>query len=110
VAQMERYYGQIGHRDAEAFWHGCLTIDYMAESYPLTSLAVDNALGVLVHSAQGWDDLKRKHPCPVVYAPLPYPASHRSPEMRPGCSATGNRRTSRARSILLRYLWPTLGP
>jgi glycosyltransferase involved in cell wall biosynthesis len=83
VAQMERYYGQIGRRDAEAFWNGCLTVDYMVESYPLTPLAVDNALGVLMHSANGWDDLKWKNPCPVVYAPLPYPASHRAPEMQP---------------------------
>jgi ubiquinone/menaquinone biosynthesis C-methylase UbiE/glycosyltransferase involved in cell wall biosynthesis len=83
VVQMEQYYGQIGRQDAEAFWNGCLTIDDMVESYPLTPFAVDNALGVLVHSAHGWDALKRKNPCPVVYAPLPYPASHRAPEMQP---------------------------
>jgi ubiquinone/menaquinone biosynthesis C-methylase UbiE/glycosyltransferase involved in cell wall biosynthesis len=83
VAQMERYYGQMGRQDAEAFWNGCLTIDYMVEPYPLTPLAVDNALGVLVHSAHGWNDLKGKHSCPVVYAPLPYPASHRSSGILP---------------------------
>jgi SAM-dependent methyltransferase len=80
---MERYYGQIGRQDAEAFWNGCLTVDYMVESYPLTPLAVDNALGVLIHSAHGWDDLKWKNPCPVVYVPLPYPASHCAPEIQP---------------------------
>jgi len=83
VAQMERYYGQTGHQDAEAFWNGCLTVDYMVESYPLTSLAVDNALGVLMHSAHDRDDLQWKNPCPVIYAPLPYPASQRAPEMHP---------------------------
>jgi SAM-dependent methyltransferase/glycosyltransferase involved in cell wall biosynthesis len=82
VVQMERYYGQIGRQDAEAFWNGCLTVDYMVESYPLTPLAVDNALGVLIHSATGRDDLKWKNPCPVVYAPLPYPASHCAPEIQ----------------------------
>jgi SAM-dependent methyltransferase/glycosyltransferase involved in cell wall biosynthesis len=83
VAQMERYYGRIGHQDAEAFWNGCLAIDDMVASYPLTSLAVDHALGVLIHSAHGWDDLKGKSPCPVVYAPLPYPASPHTSEMQP---------------------------
>ena len=83
VAHMKRYYGRIGRQDAEALWNGCLTVDDMVESYPLTPLAVDSALGVLIHSAHGWDDLKWKNPCPVVYAPLPYPASPRAPEMQP---------------------------
>lgn len=80
VAQMERYYGQTGRQDAEMFWCGRLTIEYMVERYPFTPLAVDNALGVLVHSEEGLDGLKANTSCPVVYAPLPYPASPRPAE------------------------------
>jgi SAM-dependent methyltransferase/glycosyltransferase involved in cell wall biosynthesis len=79
IAQMERHYGQVGRQDAEAFWRGQLTIEYMVEYYPLTLLAIENALGVLVHSEGGLDSLKRKIPYPVAYAPLPFPASPRSP-------------------------------
>jgi SAM-dependent methyltransferase len=50
----------------------------MVERYPLTFLAVENALGVLIHSEEGLDRLKRALPCPVAYAPLPYPTSTRS--------------------------------
>src|SRR4030095_16307543 len=102
VAQMERYYGQMGRQDAEAFWNGCLTIDYMVEPYALTPLAVDNALGVLVHSAHGWNDLKGKHSCPVVYAPLPYPASHRSSGILPAARMRAAGR--RYRVVVLHYL------
>jgi ubiquinone/menaquinone biosynthesis C-methylase UbiE/glycosyltransferase involved in cell wall biosynthesis len=82
VTQMERYYGQTGRQDAEMFWRGGLTIEYMVGRYPLTPLAVDNALGVLVHSEEGLDDLKANTLCPVAYTPLPYPASPRPPESR----------------------------
>ena len=75
VTQMERFYGRVGRQDAEVFWGGQLTIEYMIERYPLTLLAVENALGVLVHWEEGLDRLKRMLPCPVAYAPLPYPTS-----------------------------------
>jgi SAM-dependent methyltransferase/glycosyltransferase involved in cell wall biosynthesis len=75
VTQMGRHYGQAGRQAAEAFWSGPLTIDYMVEQYPLTLLALENALGVLVHSEEGLDDLRQQTPCPIAYAPLPYPAS-----------------------------------
>jgi SAM-dependent methyltransferase/glycosyltransferase involved in cell wall biosynthesis len=77
VAQMERYYGQIGRQDAEMFWNGWLTIEDMVEPYPLTPLAMDNALGVLVHSEEDLNGLRAKTLCPVLYAPLPYLASPR---------------------------------
>src|SRR5919108_1239699 len=82
VARMERLYGRVGRLDAESFWSGRLTIDYMVAHYPLTSLAVDNALGVLVHSVEGLDGLGQNRPCPVVYAPLPYLTSLHTHEMQ----------------------------
>jgi ubiquinone/menaquinone biosynthesis C-methylase UbiE/glycosyltransferase involved in cell wall biosynthesis len=80
VAQMEKYYGPKGRKDAELFWKGFLTIHDMVRAYPLTDLAVDNALGVLVHSVHAYDNARWKNPCHFVYAPLPYPASPRSSE------------------------------
>jgi ubiquinone/menaquinone biosynthesis C-methylase UbiE/glycosyltransferase involved in cell wall biosynthesis len=80
VVHMEEYYGLTGRKDAESFWNGFLTIDDMVKAYPLTPLAVDNALGVLVHSAHARDNARWRNPCPIVYAPLPYPASQRPPK------------------------------
>jgi ubiquinone/menaquinone biosynthesis C-methylase UbiE/glycosyltransferase involved in cell wall biosynthesis len=85
VVSMEECYGPKGRKDAELFWNGFLTIQDMVRAYPLTPLAVDNALGVLVHSAHAYDNARWKNPCPVVYAPLPYPASNRSSETQ--CAA-----------------------
>lgn len=82
LAQMELHYGQVGRQDAEAFWGGALTVEYMAAHYPLTPLAVEKALGVLVHTRGGFDDLKGHIDCPIAYAALPYPASPHSQQYR----------------------------
>jgi glycosyltransferase involved in cell wall biosynthesis len=72
---MERFYGATGHQDGEDFWAGRLTIEYMADHYRLTQCAMDLALGVLVHSQRSYDELRHECPCPLGYAPLPYPVT-----------------------------------
>jgi SAM-dependent methyltransferase/glycosyltransferase involved in cell wall biosynthesis len=79
VDEMHRLYGQEGLRDAEAFWSGQLTIEAMVESYPLTALVTENALGVLIHTEDGLARLQQEAPCPVVYTPLPYAISPLTP-------------------------------
>ena len=78
LALMERYYGTAGRQDAEDFWVGRLTIDYIAQQYRLTRYAVEHALGALVHTPRSLEELKHDTPCPLVYAPLPYPTVPRS--------------------------------
>ena len=70
LTQMNRLYGDHGKKAAEKMWQGGLSIDYMAEKYPLTSLALENALGVVTHTK---DSLQQEQDCPVCYIPLPYP-------------------------------------
>jgi glycosyltransferase involved in cell wall biosynthesis len=80
--EMERHYGLIGRQDAEAFWRREITGEYMSAHYPLTPLAVEKALGALVHSEASLDELTQECPGPIVYVPLPYPASPRPPQDR----------------------------
>jgi glycosyltransferase involved in cell wall biosynthesis len=75
LTQMELHYDCVGRQDAESFLSGAHTIEYMAEHYPLTSLALEHALGVLVHTREGFDVLKQANRWPVVYAALPHAAS-----------------------------------
>jgi glycosyltransferase involved in cell wall biosynthesis len=72
---MEHFYGAAGRQDAEDFWAGRLTIEYMAEQYRLTRYAMDHALGVVVHSQRSFDELRYDSPCPLSYAQLPYPVA-----------------------------------
>jgi glycosyltransferase involved in cell wall biosynthesis len=75
LAVMEKYYGEQGRLDAlDCFQHDARNIDSMAERYPLTQLATENALGVLVHTRETLAQLKRERLCPAAYAPLPYGA------------------------------------
>ena len=70
---MQFYYGEEGARDAaECFAENARNIDYMAEKYPLTEHAAENAIGLLVHTREAFERLKADSVCPVAYAPLPF--------------------------------------
>jgi glycosyltransferase involved in cell wall biosynthesis len=73
VGLMGDRYGAAGAADAATAWDGWRSIDYLAARYPLTTLAAEHALGVLVHNPRSVETLKREMPCPVAYSPLPYP-------------------------------------
>jgi glycosyltransferase involved in cell wall biosynthesis len=76
LAVMERYYGDEGRLDAELCYRSeAVNINEMAERYPLTKLATENALGVLVHTREAFELLKAESLCPVAYAPLPFSAA-----------------------------------
>jgi glycosyltransferase involved in cell wall biosynthesis len=76
LTQMEFYYGEAGRTDAAALAiNKGLDIDEMAERYPLTLLALENALGVLVHTEEAFHQLKSMNLWPVAYAPLPFAAA-----------------------------------
>jgi glycosyltransferase involved in cell wall biosynthesis len=75
---MCKYYGEQGRLDAlECFTQEARNIDSMAERYPLTQLATENALGVLVHTREAFAQLKLERHRPAAYAPLPYEAGPR---------------------------------
>jgi len=75
VENMALYYGQPGRECAEMVWDGQLTPDEIVEKYPLTPLALEQARGVIVHTQNAFQDLKRENRWPVCYAPLPYAAT-----------------------------------
>ncbi|MGH7998410.1 MAG: glycosyltransferase [Brasilonema sp.] len=72
LSQMRRYYGCEGEKAAELFWNGALTSEFMAEHYPLTLLAVENAVGFITHNQEFYNSFKEKNRWFVGYAPLPY--------------------------------------
>jgi glycosyltransferase involved in cell wall biosynthesis len=75
LAIMNRYYGKAGHRAGIKFLKGALPTDYMAEHFPLSALAVESALGVMVHWREAMVELQRYNRWPVAFAPLPFPAT-----------------------------------
>lgn len=72
---MERYYGSQGRKDAaDCYRSEARNIEYMAEHYPLTSLAIENALGVMVHNRSSYESLAKDLLSPLIYVPLPFAA------------------------------------
>lgn len=69
---MESYYGRAGRRAGEAYWRQEIGIDHMAQDYPMTGWAIENALGVVVHTSHARDVLSRRTDKPVWLLHLPY--------------------------------------
>jgi glycosyltransferase involved in cell wall biosynthesis len=75
LALMERYYGAEGRRAGEeCFRSDARNIDEMAERYPLTTLALENALGVITHTRETYTKLTKENRWMVAYLPLPFSA------------------------------------
>src|SRR6266850_1282938 len=93
LAQMETHYGEEGRRAAsESVKNGSTSIHSLAERYPLTALALENSLGVLVHTREAYDDLKQAKRWVLAYAPLPFSQKLQSPhagERHKGVRANG---------------------
>lgn len=74
LTHMAHYYDGPGKMAALKFWNNTLSSDAMAKHYPLTLLAVEGALGVLVHTRNGFEELRPLSRWPVAYGRLPYAA------------------------------------
>lgn len=72
VACMEQLYGIEGKQAAEQFLAGAWPINELASSYPLTPLALENAIGVVVHTQEAFRELGTHNRWFVGHAPLPY--------------------------------------
>lgn len=76
VELVKRYHGNACQQDLNKFFAGKLEWSIIAERYPLTFAAVENALGVIVHTQAAYETLAMdsRCSCPILYSPLPYPA------------------------------------
>jgi glycosyltransferase involved in cell wall biosynthesis len=84
LALMDTYYGHEGLKAAIEFVSAEHADHYlMAQRYPLTLPALENALGALVHTREAFEELRLSNRFPVVYAPLPSPVGSRRHTPRP---------------------------
>ena len=72
LASIREYYGQLGHEAGVAYWQQQISIDFMAQHFPMTGWAIRNALGVLVHTPHALEAVKRLSTIPLRMAPLAY--------------------------------------
>lgn len=79
MRQMLRYYGPASMNDAEQFWDGRLATEIMATRYPLTELAIENALGIVAHTRTSFDALCNITEKPVFLLPLAYAGKRHRP-------------------------------
>ncbi|HEX8473724.1 MAG TPA: glycosyltransferase [Pyrinomonadaceae bacterium] len=104
VEQMKRLYGEDGRRTAEAFWTTRGGPEHIAEAYPLTPLALENSLGVLVHTGEAFRKLAGEKRWPTIYAPLPYAAATRLKKRRRSAATSASQTPYRL--IVFGYINP----
>lgn len=80
---MTDYYGAAGGRAARQFFSGALNAEALAERWPLTEHALENACAVLVHTRDALETLATVNRWPVGYLPLPYPSRPTQQAPRP---------------------------
>ena len=56
---MQEYYGALGRGRAFAYCRSTVSIDFMAEHFPMTAWAIRNALGVVVHTPYAYETVRR---------------------------------------------------
>jgi len=71
---MNFLYGPEAIESAKSFLNGKLPASFMSINYPLTDLALENALGIVVHTEDAYQDLVEKKRWPVLRADLPFPS------------------------------------
>ena len=79
---LHEYYGEIGVEAGRLYWQQRLSIDFIAEHFPMTAWGVRNALGVVVHTPHALEAVRRETNAPVSLGALPYDAHVSSGEKR----------------------------
>lgn len=72
IQQMREIYGEKAGKIARLFLNGHYSIEFLAENYPLTPLALENALGVITHNREAYVSLCQQNQWLTAYTPLPY--------------------------------------
>ncbi len=83
IAWMRRYHGTLGADAAAAAWDTLISIDFMAEHFPLTQVATETALGVIAHTKHSFAAVSRITSNPVFRLPLAFPAGAAPAEREP---------------------------
>lgn len=100
---MQFHHAAIGREAAVAVLSGLRRADDIAQDCPLTGAAVDNALGVAVHTDAGASRVRLCTTVPVVYVPLFPPAENGS---RNKATQPSQRNAEVFRIIMFGYLGP----
>ena len=92
---MSFYYGEEGLRDGvDCYRNEARNIKEMSEQYPLTEHALENSLGVIVHTEQAFAELSKRSDRPVAYLTLPFTV----PGLQDCTRSSPGRRTPRSDS------------
>jgi len=101
---MQRYYGTEGQLAARKFLSGTMSTEQISEQFPLTEYALENALGVIVHTNYAFDKIVQSNRWPIELIPLPYPSSHNQTEINTHLQSRLNTAQSQCELIVFGYL------
>lgn len=85
------FYGRGAAEAGRAFIRGELSIEAVAEAFPLQEYATEGALGVVTHNPAAWETLAAGSAAPVLQSPLPWFGREALPPL-PSAAVSGDPR------------------
>lgn len=79
VAAVRRCHGEAGAAQAQRLLQGRTNATELAETLPMTDLALARARGAIVHTRAAWEAVRDLRRCPVLQLDLPFAAGPEPP-------------------------------
>ncbi|AFZ46107.1 putative glycosyl transferase [Cyanobacterium stanieri PCC 7202] len=88
LRQVFQLYGEKALADGQKFLDGFISMATMADTYPMTPLALQGVIALMTHNQQSYQQLSEENKWITGYTPLPYLAEnpeqiHRRPQQIP---------------------------
>ncbi len=108
LADKERYlrslwahYGRVGYDAGLAYWQQKISIDFMAQHFPMTEWAIHHALALVVHTPHALETLTRLTRTPVRMIPLAHTPQVAERPVSPPSDFDADGSFTRSRSVRL---------
>ena len=101
LAPLRQSYGRLGQEAGIAYWKQKVSIDFMAQHFPMTQWAIRNALAVVVHTPHALETVRRLTRTPARMVPLAHAPRLMERPARPAVDLDAEGRFTLRRNVRL---------
>ncbi len=99
LAALRQHYGRLGHEAGVAYWRQQVSIDFMAQHFPMTRWAVGNALALVVHTPHALETVRQLTTTPARMISLAHAPRAAERPLRPASDVEVDGSFTRERNV-----------